>query len=79
MPAVIVPAPRATFPSQTISAVALDPRHQATGTAARAVGVVRLRRRAGGAEDAEHLHLAGACVLEGVHEPRGQVHGRAAA
>ena len=44
-----------------------------------AVGVVGLGRRARRPEDAEHLHLAGAVVLEAVDEPRRQVDARAGA
>ena len=58
---------------------ALDVRHyDSTGTCrGGAVGVVRLGRRTGGREDAEHLHLSGTEVLERVDEPRGQVEARA--
>src|SRR6266576_3469862 len=40
----------------------------------RAVGVVRLGRRPGRPEYAEHAHLAGADVLEAMHQAGGQMH-----
>ena len=75
-----VPAPRARFPSQPTCAVRSmcgirRPRNGGGG----AVGVVGLGRRAGRPEDAEHLHLARAVVLEAVDEPGGQVDARAGA
>src|SRR5713226_5930226 len=82
LPAVSSPAPRARFPSQTTSAV-----RSIRGTVLpllrdggrRSVRVIGLGRRTGGAEDAEHLHHAGAVVLEAMHEACGQVDGRAGA
>ena len=67
--ALMTAVPRATLPSQTAVEVRVI-RGTATapsGTTA-VVRVVGLRGRAGGAENAEHLHLAGAGVLESVHD-----------
>ena len=52
--AVIEPAPRATFPSQTRLRGALDPAASVGSRGRRAVRVIRLGRRPGRAEDAEH-------------------------
>ena len=68
--ALIVPAPRATFPSQSTSRVRSICGIQYS-RAARAVGVIRLGRRAGGPEDAEHA------ASRRARRSRGSARGRA--